>query len=422
MIRSPTRPDFPSKAVSLLMAALLVMSFKRPGGESLIPYYEWVTLGLQLLFAGIVVAMTPKFRLGSGSIAFLIGLSLLLIWAVATGFWSEGNMVSVLIRISIIFVPVFLLAFAASSGDKVLMFNGFSKVMVFGVAGVALASLILYFWGSESSSGGYTVQYLSLGPLSFSQCVMGGAPLYRVCSLFGNPNTLGVYVAIVTPLLIYCYRVRLISPLICLFILVVLFGSFAVTLSRAPFGGFMIALGAMYVLGGRGGTKMLLRALSILGAGLVFGVLMGQTLISSGAARLDAGLSSRGEAWSALLAGFIDNPLMGVGFGVSAETLLHGNTEVGSSHSLYFMLLAELGLVGFVVYLALWMLVVIRSLQFALRGNAAAAAVFSINIGLGLVQVFETSILRFSFLHYVWFFLAFWLLSSDSEEVKNVQV
>lgn len=416
------KKDFSAKAISLLMAALLIMSFKDISRESMIPYYEWVALGVQLLLAGGIVAITPKFRLGSDSVAFLIGLSLLFIWAVASGFWSGDNMINVLVRVLIIFVPIFLLALAASGGNKISMFNGFSRVMVFGVAGVTAISLILYFLGSEASIGGYKVQTFTLGPLSISQCVMGNAPFYRACSLFGNPNTLAAYVAIATPLTIYCYRAGLISPLTCICILIVLFGSFAITLSRAAFGGFMVALGSMYVLGGSNVTKMLLRAVGICTAVIAVGIVGAQTLISSGAARLDAGLNARGEAWSSLLTGFINSPLEGVGFGVSAEALLHGSTEVGSAHSLYFMLLAELGLVGFFIFLALWMFVVIKSLRLALMGSAAAAAVFSINIGLILIQAFEASMLRFSFLHYIWFFLAFWMLSSESAEEENAPV
>lgn len=414
------RQDFSSRAVALLVAALLVVSFKGTDGESLTPYYEWVALGVQLLVAGCIVAMTPKFRLGSESVVFLTGFSLLFIWALASGFWSEDTMINVLVRVLIVFVPIFFLALAVSGGDKIAMFNGFSKVIVLGVTGVILVSFVLYVWGSEAPTEGYKIQTLSLGPLSISQCVMGAAPLYRVCSLFGNPNTLAAYVAIATPLLVYCHRARLLSSVTCLCILLVLFGSFGLTLSRAAFGGFMVALGFMYILGGHNGTQILLRALGMFVAVVILGVAVGQAVISSGAARLEVGLNSREEAWSSLLAGFIDNPLEGVGFGVSAEALLNGNTGVGSAHSLYFMLLAELGSVGFILFLGLWMFVIIKSLRLALRGSSAAAAVFSINIGLVLIQAFEASMLRFSLLHYIWFFLAFWMLSSEPTEEESV--
>jgi putative inorganic carbon (hco3(-)) transporter len=88
----------------------------------------------------------------------------------------------------------------------------------------------------------------------------------------------------------------------------------------------------------------------------------------------DSQVSGRPLMWTAAVSLFIDHPFLGVGYGnyrfLYADFTFISNAVVGMlvAHSIYFQLLAETGLAGFLVFFILLGLFVVRAWK-SMRGQ-----------------------------------------------------
>src|SRR5690625_5512539 len=72
-------------------------------------------------------------------------------------------------------------------------------------------------------------------------------------------------------------------------------------------------------------------------------------------------LSGREIAWSALLEQIKETPYFGIGYRISTEAVLEGKLEidVSNSHNLYLSILSEVGVLGFLLFAYIYILLVI---------------------------------------------------------------
>jgi O-antigen ligase len=115
--------------------------------------------------------------------------------------------------------------------------------------------------------------------------------------------------------------------------------------------------------------------------------------VSKSAARVTSTATPRGDYWDAALATFADAPVAGAGSaGYIAEWRKRRDSGLVTrdAHSLYFETLAELGLIGFALLMALYAAVVLglrrrwdsRRKDPLLGAGAAVLAAFAVHAGL----------------------------------------
>jgi hypothetical protein len=198
----------------------------------------------------------------------------------------------------------------------------------------ALCSLVLVAHGVEQAELGIGWTGVGLSQETRIQYV----------GIFNDPNDLGLLFVMVLPMALYLSRGGGLMGLRRLFwwgaAAALVYGIY-LTNSR----GAMLALvtvAAVWVWRRRGPVTA-----SLLGAGMI-GVLM---MLPSRLSELDAGESSaagRVDAWYSGLEMFIGSPLFGIGPGLFAD-----NNANLTAHNSFVLVMAEMGLVGYTIWLAI---------------------------------------------------------------------
>jgi O-antigen ligase len=225
----------------------------------------------------------------------------------------------------------------------------------------------------------YATRHLFLNPKVIASNQLSDS--FRVNSLFFDPNIYGRFLALVMLLvvawLLWAGRAR--DAVVGALVLAILWGGLVLTLSQSSFASLLVGLA---VLGGmRWSTR---KAVAIAAGLLVVGAAV--VLLAPGALRLDLGSSKSANSATSgrydLIAGgvglFADRPLQGWGSGsfprryrraehVSAER------ATSASHTIPITVMAEQGIVGLAVYLALLVCALWRLLRRAASTPARAA-------------------------------------------------
>ncbi|MGI9952917.1 O-antigen ligase family protein [Moorellaceae bacterium AZ2] len=197
----------------------------------------------------------------------------------------------------------------------------------------------------------------------------------------------------------------------------------ALTFSRAGIGASLLAMGLFYILSAPTMHIRLSRlfALSLIFAGLFMGI-PASGLTELNPQRFSFDVNLRDEAWKPLLQSIWANPVHGVGFGGSYEVLLEPLGLEISGHSAHLQTIAELGFIGYALFLAIAFLPIIfaRSQLRSCRDDqhGVIIAAFSICSALLIHQLFEGSLLRYGFHTLFWAYLLFLLVHPAWEERK----
>lgn len=401
--------------IFLILLGTALLNLQTPTREYLVLYAPYLMLMLQV---GLPMMLFPRLRLCLDKVynnvmfVFVL-LYLLFLFSLLSGFW--GNLPGLVLQRSLmIYIPVLLIGLMVWADPKPLVtFVKIARGLVFFASTLAAIGILLYFFGSEVQIEGTRVQTLSLGPITLAQSVSGISPLLRISSLMGNPNTLAMWLLLSLPLTLYLIHIRKIGKWLGKITLVLQFIALVLTFSRAGIGATLLALAAYYYLSAPYFAIKLKRFLFGLAvAGVVAGGIFMLGLDKLDSQRFSIDLNRRDEAWDLLINAFKESPFLGVGFGLSYESVLEPYGLEITSHNAHLHILSEIGILGYCLFLILWLFPLRKSL-IEFRDVLVKEQRFTLIVGASLLvslfahQFFESSLLRYGFHTLFWGYLLF---------------
>jgi len=402
-----------NSALFLIFMGTAVLQLQAPARESVVPYAPYLILGLQVGLS-LMILGTLRCRLGRAYQAVLLlffFLVVLFLFSLLSAFWSAHPEL-VFQRSLMVFVPLLLVALLTWSDPNPLgTFTMVARGIVIFVTALSAIGLLLLFFGSETWIDGRRIQSLSLGPITLAQSVLGIPPLLRISSLTGNPNTLAMWIMLSLPLTLYLLHTRKMRPFIgkAAFILQLL--GLVFTFSRTGIAATLFALAAYLHWTAPSIASKLKRSilgLTLVGA-IVGGVLTLQTELLR-VERFSLDLNLRDLIWGSLMESIMERPILGIGFGTSYEAILEPRGIDFTGHSAHLQTLAEVGIIGYVLVLAIWLFVLGVALKRS-RNTASKerrltlVVIASILASLFIHQLFEGSLLRYGFHTLFWGYL-----------------
>lgn len=324
-----------------LLALLLVFELKNINIQAIIPLGSvWQLL---IAFLVCVLALTGKInKISRNGFVFLLLLTLFFIWALGVSLKSDEPRLS-LQRIILLVAVTYPLAISLLCvDDPKRIIVGYLKVMLLIIFLISALALIVNFFGVLKVGNSYSFKSLTLGPISFEQAVMGR--FFRTGGYFGNSNTISKWLVFFFPFLLMLYHVREITKTQLVIVLFVFSLMLFTALSRA---GMVLAILSVfiyiYLYSKSFKKKFLLMALAAI---FSFSLLTLYLHYFGDTSRGSLDLNSRDETWSVLLQSAKNNPLTGIGFGVSREVVLDPHNIDFAAHNFYIEKLVEVGGVG----------------------------------------------------------------------------
>jgi hypothetical protein len=383
-----------------------LFSLQTPARYDLFPYASYLQLALQV---GIFALLAPLLRIKTraANFWFMMGLSSLLILALASSFWSSYP--DLVFKRSLLILGTSLLICVLTLADPKPMetFNRLAQGLVLFVTVMSLIGLIVYFFGRIEPMDVDFKSTLDVGFFSISQRLFGFAPFLRISSLFGNPNTLAEWILVSLTMTAYLGSKG--SNRTVWGMLAFIQGTALIfTLSRAGILATIIGLILFWSSssGDRYPRKLMSIVLGFTGAvALVLFAIFSPYKLGT---RLSLNLNFRQFAWEALWTSILNNPILGVGFGVTSEAILDV-AKVDSAHSAFLGITSEIGLPGLLLFILVWLIPmwhIRKRLLFApplLRQTLSAC--LAISIAMIFHQMFEFQILRYSFFNLLWTYL-----------------
>ncbi len=395
----------------ILMTGLLGLELPLLGRASFI-----VILFLQIV-TFLLVIPNLKFKINNKSKLIIIMLSLLSIWCVFSSFWSDLQF-DTFIRSLYIFIPALMLIIIVYN-DVSLKKTFWSLANYLSIIGLLLSiyGIVIYFFGDVVWLENVRHQVIKIGFLEFSQIVYGDNNALRISSITGNPNSLGLWLLIC---LIFTFSLKLSKRIktkyflfnytICLFCL-------ALTGSRAGVVSFFISLFLLVIL-----YKIFVSAKVTYRTVMLVTITVSLLLIKfpfllstqiqgflDQVLNRSSILTGRELVWRIAWDSFLENPILGLGFGVSAESLFYTRGIDLTAHNTYLSVLTEIGLVGLILVILLWVTPLFISPKTVLNQDTESKIIIitcvSLLIGLFFNQMFETKIPRNDFIFFIWIYL-----------------
>ena|GEM_PF-2359161 len=396
-------------AIIAILTGTLVLSFQTPARHYLFPYAPYLQLSLQLgLFAFLLPWMRVR-RCGGGSGFLVTGFLLLFIWSLLSAFWSEYPALVVQRVLMVMSSSLSILLLTFSDPNPIKTFVRLSKALALLGAGISLIGLLIYLLGrlelAEFDTEFAWIQVVAIGPIQIVQRVYGPFPYIRISSVFANPNTLASYLLVTLTLSIFCCFITR-GRVLWVMLTLLQGAALLFTFSRAGIFATLLSCVLLFWFLPRSRTRRTLFVASFLlsvglGSALVLGILQ---LPQSQRFSLD--LNIRQIIWEYLWLRIREDPFLGVGFGVSYETLLKPTGLELAAHNLFLMLEVEIGLVGMSLFLSLWLLPVwqaLRTLRFqSYVSRVTLASSLAIIIALFPHQIAESLLLRYGFHTLFW--------------------
>lgn len=396
------------------ISGVLVLGFRDSSLNPLVPASSILTLLVVFLFSAVVMGKS-RGRVVASSMTNSITLLILLSFftALLSGIGSDYIDLS-LSRSLLIFSSILIVFIAASSSrDSLHLLKSSAAYITLIVTFVSLLAVFVYLFGSVTGGGGTgRSQSISLGPITISQSVMGIAPILRTGGLLGNPNSLAIWASFSLPLVFFLRGVDRIGKLRFLFSLVSLAAGVGVTISRTGIVLFFLSFAIIYVLSQRSASKRLafsITALLLAAAGAAF--ILSMDVDSN---RISLDLSGRDEIWSMLISSISDHPFLGVGFGVSTESIIYTDASTFehklSAHNFYLGVISEVGVIFAIPIISIPLLLTIRVFYIWKNHTSnnyireASSCLLSYFIILMIYSLVEFKIFRFS-AENIWFFL-----------------
>ena len=387
-------------SISLVIIMLLMSIINIPGFEFLQKTFLFSSLFLSF-FIFVTKVFRQKVRIKGTEHVFLCLMALML-FSFASIIFSNHQYLSVSRWMLVFLSSFFFLVIVASDERPYLSLDASIKILVLIASALSTYGVLIHFFGNIKGLDGEWVGSINILGLEFRQCLGEGG---RICSLTSNPNSFASLFVFSIPCIMYLFYQSKVPKIYLFFSLFIMISALLLTGSRASLIATIIAF-FFYILTRYRNTKSLLIQLILLIVLLVSILPYLAPLISRGG----AGLSGRKDAWVLLFENFNSNLFFGSGFGVSSESVLQTGGVSFSGHNIYLTLLSEVGLLGFLFFIALLCIFLYGSSRLILhsdnRLSNIGSLVFAINIALIFHQFFETILFRASALHFIWLFFS----------------
>ena len=112
-------------------------------------------------------------------------------------------------------------------------------------------------------------------------------------------------------------------------------------------------------------------------------------------------IGERSSIWVTSLQGAGEVWKTGIGFGLIEENLLNEAGYNSAAHSVPLTILVETGIVGLILFMVTWLRPVLKILTHCRDINPTAAGIASLLIALFVHQLFDSSIMRYHWLNFV---------------------
>lgn len=401
--------------VLVVLVGTAVLSLETPQRETLIPFATVIMLWLQVWLPLSVFPLLrwPFAKTYTDVMNLFVLTCLLFIFSLASSMWSAYPDL-VFQRSLMVFVPLLLIALMVWADPRPAeTFILVGQCVVLFASALSALGILLFVVGSEAQASGGLIQSLSVGPITIAQRVYGIPPFLRISSLTGNPNRLAMWLSMSIPITIYLLHIRRVRQLFGGLALLVQIFALILTFSRAGLGATLVALTFYYYWSPSNLKMRLIRILA--GAAIIVLVGVGVLTVNrvfGESERLTIDLNDRGVAWALLGDAFLDQPIVGIGFGVSYESSLEPYGVVITSHNAHLQTLVEIGIFGYGIVLVMWL----TSLRTGLLGISAARSreqrqglvvAAAILAALFVHQFFEGSLLRYGFQTLFWGYVMF---------------
>jgi O-antigen ligase len=266
------------------------------------------------------------------------------------------------------------------------------------------------------------MQIINFGPIELYQVVQGVSPYFRYSSLTDNPNTLGSIFIFTIPMTIYAIYSKYLSTSKGIIFMTLQLISLYMTRSRTSIITIVLLFIFYYIFFSERNKTLKKISMIIVPIISLFFILRFKTslLLALRLSSLDT--SGRIDAWKIGLSYIINRPLIGVGFGVSQEELLEPLGYNITFHNIYITLLTEIGIVGFIIILYIWINTIIKGLIYINKLENCEKLRMSLIISVLILfvllahQFFEVQILRYGIHTFYWIYLLGYI---NNEYIKS---
>jgi len=398
----------PSVAILVMLTPLALLSFNLTPGRPLLP------LGAPIAVAAVVVPLlllAPRLRVPrrQGLQSFMALWLLPGLVSLASVLWSAQPGLS-LQRVLLVFLPgLALITLVACDARPWRTFTLVARAVVATAVVLALVGIVLLALGQTRLTGEGLVQTFLLGPVQVGQRLVGNPPFLRITSLADNPNGLATWMVFGLVLLPTAMpdRERPWPRFLAGLLMVI---GLLLTMSRTGMAAVLLALAVYQALRHPGRVVPLTLAILTVIGGLAV-VVMGLRALGfdlTDTDRLTFSLSAREEAWRPLIEAWRRQPWTGVGFGVGYEELLRARGLRFGAHSGHLLLLAEIGVLGYLGVVLVWTRGMFGAVMGSRQGrlpSRVGATCAALLAAYFTQQFFEASMLRFTFASYFWLYL-----------------
>lgn len=361
---------------------------------------------VQTIMATYFISLTYLYSNSKQSIksksAKLISIWFTLIFAsLFSAMFSDDIILTLQRIITILVTSLFLIILVSIDEYKEKTFLIILKLFSAMSVGLTLIAIMINLLGYTTIYNNWRIVKLDIGPISIFQRLAGAeTDALGVSSLFFNPNNFAGFLLIgLTSSLIILNQKNIDRKKIMLTIILIYIG-IEMTKSRSS----MILSILLPFIFKFNKKKYSIKHLLVMNFGMIFSTLLLVTFMDK---LLSIDLTGRDVIWLNLLQSIKINPIFGIGFGLSYETILKPLGLKGT-HNAYLLVLSEVGLIGFLLFLTL-NVVAIKNL-FKLtglvpkNGNLVSGALTLIFMIL-IYELFEGGVLGFSGLHFFWVYI-----------------
>lgn len=352
MLRVSKQAIFENYIVFMFFVVLL-LSLQFGPDRPLIPYAEFVRLGLVLVLFSVSLFTTnwklvPRYSLRVGIICLLFAF---LAWSFLSSTMSgdyifdSARRAFLAIGTSLMILVSFYLVRPNLSIIKKIILT--FLIVATAVSGVGLT---MSFWGGEyvSSEGGRAYQTLNILGLNLTHEVHFAGGLPRIASITANPNALGLLAALGCLVSAFLYYSGRAGVLVSVLLFSINMAALIHTFSRSAILGFAITLFVVLLL--LGIKKFLLYSILLLTLSVLAFLLFGDFIAGAVEARLGQGMHGRDVIWGTALDSIATHPFTGVGFGLEKEAILLPAGVDWTMHNAYIVVMSEVGMIGFLLF------------------------------------------------------------------------
>jgi len=396
----------PSVGILIIFTSTLLFSLRNnlPHGEG-IPIFPRSGVLMFIVPVLVFIVVLPNIKIWISELYTLVLLLLiaLSLFSLASTLWSNVPLYS-LKRATFIFIPMICL-FIMAVCDKRPIETFWKVAFLLTVYGVMLSviGVALTFWGTIVPTDFGKIQIMNIGSFKIGQTIHIMPPFIRISSLTSNPNFLASWLMITINLTLAQRLARRISQLK----FIVLGGLQAValflTVSRTGIGATVIIAILLYWFTARKNSKILFMITIMITILIMLYIANHFTQVKFVYLEplLKRGISGRNLAWSLAWDHFSRRPL--IGYGIGTSTMYISETiDILGAHNLFLTLLFEVGIFGFILVLAIWLLGLFGScyIKKGLRCNfnmdnnivVVSNTIFAVLVGLVFHEFFETYI------------------------------